>query len=84
MPAVQVAADDAKIVERDVGELRASGALANRPGVGGRCLEAIVDTDVATVGQFDPILFEADASRVRRPASRNQDVRTLEGSVAIR
>jgi hypothetical protein len=32
---------------------------------GGR-LETIVHADVPAVGQFDPVLFKTDASRVRR------------------
>lgn len=78
VPASQVVPDDAKVVERDVGELRAAGALADGPRVGRGGLEPLIHANVAAVGQFDPVLFETDASRVRRAARRNQDVGTLE------
>src|SRR5205807_3084414 len=46
--AAQVVPDDAKVVERDMGELRAPCALADPPGVGRRRLQAFVHPNVAT------------------------------------
>src|SRR5262245_35576859 len=46
-------------------KLRASGAFAERPHVGGACLEPLVGTNIASLIQGDPCLFEPDSARIR-------------------
>ena len=59
-------------------------ALTNGPRVGHGGLETIIDTNVAAVGQFNPVLFETDALRVRCANRGDEDVGAVEISVTGR
>src|SRR6266852_2016823 len=72
--AVQVVADDSKVVECDVRELRAPGAIAHGPNARCRRLQPLVHFDVAACVEFDSRPFEPDSLRVRRSPRRNQQV----------
>ncbi len=74
----EIVADDAEIVEGGVGELRAAGALADGPDIGGRGLQAVVDIDKTAVVEGDAGRIEADAGGVGRAADGDQDVGGLE------
>jgi hypothetical protein len=82
--ASQVIADDAKIVERRVCELRTSRALADRPSVWRRRLKAVIHLDIAAVRQGDAGLFEAYAPGIGCTAGRNQYVGAFDRSRTIR
>ena len=56
--ALQIVADGAEIVERHMGELRRSRALADCPDVRGGRLQPIVDADIAAIRQLDACLFQ--------------------------
>ena len=61
MAASQIIPDNAKIIEGDMGEVRAAGAIADRPNVGHCGLQPLIDFNVTTFGQFDSCQFQANA-----------------------
>ena len=79
---IEIVADDAEVVEGDVGEVGRAGGVAHGPDAGSGSFEAVVDLDVAGLGGLDAGEFEAHVLRVGRAAGRDQDVRALQGSVA--
>ena len=83
-PAGQIVPDDPKVVEGDVGELGAAGALAHRPDIGRRGLQAVVDGDIATRVDLDAGHVQTDPCRIRRAARRHQEVAAVEGLLAVR
>src|SRR5690242_4435888 len=70
--------DYAEIVDADMGELRASCDLANRPHPGCGGLEPLVDLDVAPVGQLNAGQFQAKSFGVRFAACGNQYMASLQ------
>ena len=74
----EIVADDAKIIDRDVRELRAASTIANRPDIGRRCLQPFVDAYEAARIQTDARRVQADASGVRNAPDRHQDVARLD------
>jgi len=66
--AVQRVAQDPKVVERDMRELRAASAVADGPHTGSRRFKTVVDDNVAPRVQFDACRLESKAIRVGRPA----------------
>ena len=79
----QVVADDPKIIEGDVGELGAAGALADRPDIGRGGLQAVVDVDVAARVHLDAGHFQANPCRVGRAPRRDQEVAAVEDLLAV-
>jgi hypothetical protein len=73
-----------EVVERDVREVRASGALAHRPHVRSRRREPVVDLDIATLGQLHARQIEPDASGVRRTADGDEEIGPLDHALAVR
>ena len=59
----EVVANDPKIVDRYVRELRTAGAFADRPDIGRARLQSLVDADVAPVVEIDAGDIEADRGR---------------------
>ena len=53
----QIVPDDSKVVDGDVRELRAAGALPDRPDVGRGRLQPLIDADIAVRIQFHAGLF---------------------------
>ena len=78
----QIVPDDAKVVEGDVGELRAAGALADRPDIGRARLQPVVDRDVAPRVQLDAGHLQPDPGGVGRASRRDQDVAAVDGLLA--
>ena len=74
----QVVADDAEVVEGDVGEVGRTGAVSHGPDAGGGGFEAIVDLEVAGGSSFDAYDVEIHVLRVGRAASGDEDVGALE------
>ena len=74
----QVVADDAKIIDRDMGELRAASTIANGPDIGRGRLQTVVDAYIAARIQCDARRVEADAGGVRNAPDRDQDVACLD------
>jgi len=78
----QIVPDDAEVIDRDVREVGAAGAFADRPNPGRARLQPFVDTNVAAVIDFDAGLIESDPGRVRDPAYGDQDVAALDRALA--
>jgi hypothetical protein len=71
-------------VVRDVGELRAAGAIAHRPDVGCGRLQPVVDLDIATLVEFDAELLQSDSLRIRRPADGDKKIGTFDDPLTVR
>src|ERR1700733_1132370 len=74
----EVVADDAKVIERDVGKFWGAGALADGPDAGRACLEPLVNFDVPVFGEFYARDFEAEARGVGRATSRDENIRAFD------
>jgi hypothetical protein len=61
VPAAQVISDDAKVINRDVRELRAVGTFAKRPDLRRSLLQLLVDANVSATIQLDAHFFKANA-----------------------
>src|SRR3989442_1061197 len=83
MSAGKIVSDDAEIVERRMGELRAAGAFADRPDIGGARLEPIVDGDVAARVELDAGDVQSDPGSVGRATRRDQDVAPVDRSFTV-
>src|SRR5262245_49715071 len=59
-------------------KLRASGAFAERPHVGGACLEPLVGTNIAPLIQGDTCLFEPDSDRIRHTSRCDENIAGLD------
>ena len=69
-----VVRDDPEVVDRNMGELRAAGAFADRPYARRGRLQALVDADETARVEFDAGLVEADVGGVGNPADRHDEV----------
>ena len=83
-PSGQIVPNDPEIVERHMRELRAAGALADRPDIGRARFQPFVDRDVATTVQSDAGHVEPDPGGVGNAPGRRQDVAALDGSLIRR
>src|SRR6516225_11236692 len=70
----EIVPDDAKVILGCVRELRAAGAFADSPDIGGRRLQPLIDANVATSVQLDAGLFEPDAGGIGNASCRGQDI----------
>ena len=70
----EVIADDAKIVNRDMRELRAASTVADGPDIWRGRFKPFVHADVAARVQFDADRLESDASRIGDPPGRDEDM----------
>jgi hypothetical protein len=75
--------NDAKVVLRYVGEVRAAGALSHRLHVRCSCFQAIIHPNVSLLRYFDPCFVETDAAGVGSAPQRHEDVSALHGSCLI-
>ena len=75
----QIVPNDPEIVERHVRELRAAGALADRPDIGRTCFQPFIDRDVAATVQRDTGHVEPDPRGVGNAPGRRQNVAALDG-----
>jgi hypothetical protein len=80
----QIVPGDPKIVDRDVSKLRAAGALADRPDIGRRRLQPVIDTDIAVCVQLDAGFLKPDAGGIGNAPCRGQDVAALDLLLARR
>ena len=71
------------IVLADVRELRAAGAFARRPDVRGRCLQSLVDADVAARIQFDASLRPRPVGRCSAFGRPPPGCRRLRASLCV-
>ncbi len=83
MAAVPIVPHDPEVIETDMCELWASGAIAHRPYAARGGFEALVDTDIATRIELDTGRFESDAVSIRRTPRRHQDVTGIDGALAM-
>jgi len=72
--AIQVVPYHAEVVESDMGELRAAGALAHRPYAGRGRGQVLIDLDVAGLGPLHSGSFQPDTSGVRGAADGDEQV----------
>jgi hypothetical protein len=79
----QPVAHDPKVVDRDVRELRAAGALAHRPDTRRGCLQLRVDLHVAARVQLDAGDIEPDPISIRCAARSHQEVAALDHALAV-
>src|SRR5262249_3761639 len=70
----EIVPDDAKVVDRDMRELWAAGAFADRPYIGCRRLQPRIDADVAMTIQLDAGLLQPDPECIRAASGCDQDV----------
>src|SRR5258708_19246321 len=75
----KVLADNSKIVERDMSELRTAGAFTNRPNIGCGCLEPVVHLHATSLIQLDASDFPPNSARVGHASGRNQEVDACNG-----
>ena len=75
----EVVMHDTEIVHADVGKLRAACHLADRPHAGRGRLQALVDLDVAAVGDLDAGHLQPQALGMRRAACGDQHMTALQG-----
>ncbi len=66
-----------------MGELRAAGALADRPDAGSGRLKALVDADEAVGTKLDPGLVETDVGGVGNPADRHNEIAAFDRSLSV-
>jgi hypothetical protein len=66
--------DYTKVVNANVGELRASRYFADSPNAGRSCLESFVDLDVAAIGHLNAGQFQSDVLRVWPSATRDKQM----------
>src|ERR1700722_1906126 len=69
--ASQIAANDAEIVDADVGELRAARHFSDGPNAGRGGLQPLVDLDVPSIRYLDAGQLQPDALRVWSSARGN-------------
>ena len=74
--------DDPKIVDRCVCELWAAGTFANGPDLRRARLKPLIDANVATTVQLNTGFFKSNRCGVRNAPGRNQDVASLDLSLA--
>src|SRR5262249_41997700 len=74
----EIVPDDAKVILGYVRELWAAGAFAASPDIGRRCLQPLIDANVAAAVQLYAGLFEPDASSIGNASCRGQDVAALD------
>ena len=74
----QIVPDDPKVVDRDVRKLRAAGAFPDRPDIGRRRLQPVIDANVAVSVQLDAGLLEPDPGGIGNAPRRDQDVAALD------
>ncbi len=84
MPSLQVVAHHAEVIEGDVREVRASGAIAERPDVCRSSLQAFVNFDVAVRTQLDSGDIEADGLSVWHAADCDQKIGRFDDALAAR
>src|SRR5260370_24194845 len=70
----KIVPDDPKIVVGYVRKLRTAGTFAHGPDIGCRCLEPLIDANVAPAVQLDAALFERDPGGVGNTPRPDQDV----------
>src|ERR1700688_4842220 len=73
MYAGKVVANNSKIIERDMSELRTAGAFTNRPNIGSGCLELVVHLNVTSLIRLDASDFQSNSGSVGHASGRNQD-----------
>src|SRR5437016_5727662 len=78
LPSGEIVSDDPKIVDRDVSKLWAAGAFPDRPDIGRRRLQPLIDANVATAVHLDRRLIKPDSRGVWNASCRDQDVATVE------
>ncbi len=78
VPAGEVVQHHAEVVDADMREVRAAGAVAYRPDVLCRGLEPLVYLDVSPLVRLDPGFLQTDAVGVRGAPPGDQEVRPLE------
>ena len=61
LSAGKIVADDAEVVERDMGKERTTGAVAERPNPGSAGLQPVIYLDKSFWGGFDSSQFKANA-----------------------
>src|SRR5438270_4395358 len=82
VPAAQISRDNAKIVERNVGELCAPGAITNRPDIGRARLEPVVDRYISSGIERDTGEVKPDPVCVGRASGRDQDIAAFDSLIA--
>ena len=80
MTAGKIVTDHAKVIEGDMREVRAAGAFADRPDIGGSGPQPLIDLDIAAAGQLHSRHIQADARGVRRAAGGDQQMGAFENS----
>src|SRR4029077_9434828 len=70
----KVVANNAKVVKRDMSELRTAGAFTNRPDIRSGCLEPVVHLYVPSLMQLDACDLQPHSGSVGHASGRNQDV----------
>src|SRR5260370_17790941 len=74
----RVVPDDAKVIDRDVGELRAARAFADGPDIGRGRFQPLVHANVSAIVELDAGLLETDAGGVRDATCCNEYVAGLD------
>src|SRR5690606_6022433 len=82
--ACQVVPNDPEVIERDVGELRATRTIAQRPDVGRSRLEALIHDDIAALIKLDSAETSVQFVCIRRPSCGDQEIGSLDRLLAGR
>jgi hypothetical protein len=66
--------NDIEIILGHVREVRTPGAFSERPNIRRRSFQAIINTNMSSLSDFDPCLFEANALCVWDSTKRGENV----------